>query len=156
MISSIPVCLFQFILSWLEAFDLSRTACVCTKWSVHSGSNTGWESCVLSRWDISIVTGRRIANCHPYEIAGRLIESENKREVDWRTRYRELMRIKGNWKMGKYNVIKLCGHTEPITAVCCNADFVCSASRDMTIRIWDISTRLCLHILRGHTGLISV
>ncbi|AYV83269.1 MAG: WD40 repeat-containing protein [Hyperionvirus sp.] len=150
MILAISGCLVESIFSWLEPRDLSRTASVCSVWRYHSGSDTVWKSIVLEQWYIGVMP-TRVANCLPYGI-----ESDGKRkEADWQTRYRELMRIKGNWKKGKYEEIKLSGHTEPISTIFCSGDFVFSGSRDMTIRVWHVPSRLCLHVLRGHRGSVD-
>ncbi|AYV82603.1 MAG: hypothetical protein Hyperionvirus1_182 [Hyperionvirus sp.] len=65
------------------------------------------------------------------------------------------MRIKRNWKIGNYAVIKLPGHTESINALSCNPHFIVSASKDKTIRVWHILSRSCLHVFRGHTGSVN-
>jgi WD40 repeat protein len=52
---------------------------------------------------------------------------------------------------------KFVGHTEDITcfAITPDGEKVISGDEDGTIRIWEVETATCLHILRGHIGSIS-
>lgn len=139
----LPFFSVPLVLSWLEATDLSRTAHVCRAWRKQSATDMAWEACILSQWAPATLRATRIANLATTE------------HTSWRTRYRLLMRIRENWKTNNYDTIKLSGHTAPIYAIACNADFVFTASKDNTIRIWHIASRLCSHVLSDHTGGIT-
>ncbi|AYV83070.1 MAG: hypothetical protein Hyperionvirus4_35 [Hyperionvirus sp.] len=155
MIACVPRCLMELVLSLLEPRDLSRTARVCTKWRSCSENDIVWKAYVLYEWDISTATAARIAYCPPHGTPEIAAYDGVQKEASWKIRCQELMRIRENKKKKRYDVIKLHGHTEPITATFCTVDFAFSCSRDKTIRIWVIATRICLHVLRGHTGSIN-
>ncbi|AYV84525.1 MAG: putative E3 ubiquitin ligase complex SCF subunit sconB [Hyperionvirus sp.] len=144
MILAIPESLILSVLSLLEPIDLSRTARVCARWRSYSDNDIVWQSYVFSQWGSCIA-----------KAASRLVDSDEKKGANWKKRCRELFRIKQNRKMGKFDVIKLTGHTGDITATCCGVAVVCSSSKDKTIRVWDVVSRSCLHVLRGHTRSIN-
>ncbi|AYV84510.1 MAG: F-box/WD repeat-containing protein 7 [Hyperionvirus sp.] len=144
---SLPGSIVECMLGWLDPLDVCRVGFVCIAWNKHSASDTVWRSCVSSKWSISSGNARRIVNPSSHGGAP---------NINWRSRYRELVRIARNWKMGNYQKIILHGHSARINSMLCGANILISCSDDNTIRIWDIPTRRCLHILQhGHTERIT-
>ncbi|AYV84508.1 MAG: WD domain-containing protein [Hyperionvirus sp.] len=144
-LSSLPRSIVEFILAWLEARDLFRVGRVSVAWNKIIARDTVWRLCVLSKWSPSSANAKRIVG----------VSSRGPSNTDWRSRYRELVRITRNWKMGHYEEVVLYGHTARVNTVSCGANILISCSEDKTIRIWDIQTRSCLHVLEGHTKPIT-
>ena len=49
----------------------------------------------------------------------------------------------------------LAGHTDYITSILIDENFLISASADQTIRKWDLTTGECVLVYAGHTSLIN-
>jgi len=49
------------------------------------------------------------------------------------------------------------GHSDSVetVAVCDTEGLIVSGARDTTLRIWDVRTGRCLHMLQGHMGAVS-
>ncbi|XP_071532917.1 uncharacterized protein [Panulirus ornatus] len=64
-------------------------------------------------------------------------------------------RKKSRWKESSYEVFILEGHNDIILSVDCMADFVLSASRDTTVRVWRVGNTVEERSLRGHTSAVT-
>lgn len=53
--------------------------------------------------------------------------------------------------MNPYHLRHLTGHTQAVRALAAKGNTLVSGSYDMDVRVWDVSTGRCRHILRGHT-----
>ncbi len=54
----------------------------------------------------------------------------------------------------KYDVLSYFGHTSRVWDCCLIEDkgLICSVSEDCTCRVFDINTRECLKVIKGHQG----
>ena len=46
----------------------------------------------------------------------------------------------------------LTGHTEVVTCVAVSGNLAVSGGEDKTVRVWDLTTGVCLKVLEGHTA----
>ncbi|BGP46258.1 SCF ubiquitin ligase complex subunit cdc4 [Rhodotorula kratochvilovae] len=53
--------------------------------------------------------------------------------------------------MNPYHLRHLTGHSQAVRALSAKGDTLVSGSYDMEVRVWDISTGRCRHVLRGHS-----
>lgn len=66
------------------------------------------------------------------------------------------------WRMQSQNRSKLVhiltGHTNKVYSVACDelGNRACSGSMDATVRVWDVLTGSCLHLLEGHSSLVGL
>lgn len=58
------------------------------------------------------------------------------------------------WKAGK-NISTLTGHTDCVRSlIIVDPEHVLTCSNDTTIRLWDLNSETCLHVMTGHTNFI--
>lgn len=75
---------------------------------------------------------------------------------DARTNYMQGYRRVQNWSRGKYKATSLSGHKEIVWSVLHGGDRIVSGSEDMTIKVWETESGMCLNTLRGHkNGVVS-
>jgi WD40 repeat protein len=68
-------------------------------------------------------------------------------------RYRRVQ----NWTKGKYKSTTLAGHKEIVWSVLAEGDKIVSGSEDMTIKIWEADSGMCMNTLKGHkNGTVSL
>jgi WD40 repeat protein len=67
-------------------------------------------------------------------------------------RYRRVQ----NWSKGRYKATALSGHKEIVWSVLTDRDRIISGSEDMTIKVWETDSGMCLNTLKGHkNGTVS-
>lgn len=69
---------------------------------------------------------------------------------DARTNYMQGYRRVQNWSRGKYKATPLAGHKEIVWSVLFDGDRIVSGSEDMSIKIWEAESGMCLNTLKGH------
>lgn len=63
--------------------------------------------------------------------------------------------IKKSWNRSQFIVYDLEGHNDLVTDIDSNGDILVTASRDTTIRSWNLKNFEEIHIFGGHTGSVS-
>ena len=77
-------------------------------------------------------------------------------KMDARNNYMDGYRRVQNWTRGKYKSHTLSGHKEIVWSVLSDGDKIISGSEDMTIKIWEADSGMCLNTLKGHkNGTVS-
>ena len=190
--ANLPEVICESILTWLNARDVAVASSVSCDWYCTCSSDVVWRTLVLSSWPIHIASALRIQqspSCliSPCVINNRVVclppvrrtlFSGEEGAVDWRSRYRELLRIRRNWKESVYKESFLVGHTARINALASRGDLIVrfafanattlvsmnlvwcvvsvhSCSEDETISIWDVPTQTCKQVLRGHSAPVT-
>lgn len=75
---------------------------------------------------------------------------------DARTNYMQGYRRVQNWSRGRYKATALSGHKEIVWSVLHTNDKIISGSEDMTIKVWETDSGMCLNTMRGHkNGVVS-
>ncbi|KAG0714540.1 Dynein assembly factor with WDR repeat domains 1 [Chionoecetes opilio] len=67
----------------------------------------------------------------------------------------ELPAAKCRWTDGCFEVLTLQGHNDIVLAVDCSEDYILSASRDTTLRVWRVGSTEEERSLRGHTASVT-
>ncbi|KAI9105788.1 WD40-repeat-containing domain protein [Phlyctochytrium arcticum] len=71
----------------------------------------------------------------------------------WKEIYAERLVVERNWRMAKYTLRELPGHTDSV--MCLHYDesrsLLVTGSYDYSIRVWDTETMECVKVLTGHT-----
>ncbi|AYV81643.1 MAG: hypothetical protein Harvfovirus48_5 [Harvfovirus sp.] len=129
----LPLCISELVFIWLELEETLVVMKVCKKWRRLGGSDTLWQSHVLSRWSKESANSSRILNYGK----------------DWRARYRELLRISRNWTRGIYQERGLYAHRGRIIKIKCNNDFLISCSEDKQIFVWDLATGMAIGLIKS-------
>jgi WD40 repeat protein len=118
--------------------------------SSYSSLVLGEESFLDSSYTASL---RRFA---PKKIAGLLnkqlpsIPQDN--DLDWKTIYKERLKLEKNWEVGYYVQKELTGHADAVYTLQCDGHLMISGSKDHTIKAWDIEKGHCLATLQGHNA----
>jgi WD40 repeat protein len=120
--------LLTHILSYLDAKELSRVACVNKRLLSVASSDDLWETLFHSRW-------------------GSLDGTST--DVDWKSQYINHATISRNWVQGKYKVESLLGHRNSVRTITFTDQFIYTGSSDKTIKIWDIKENTCIRTVAG-------
>uniref|UniRef100_T1IJC2 Uncharacterized protein n=1 Tax=Strigamia maritima TaxID=126957 RepID=T1IJC2_STRMM len=68
---------------------------------------------------------------------------------------RKKMKFSCDWKNEVFSVKTLKGHSDVITCVVTDENFIVSSSRDTTVKVWDSVTGNEIQSLRGHTASVT-
>ncbi|XP_052807929.1 uncharacterized protein LOC128236846 isoform X1 [Mya arenaria] len=129
-ISLLPENIALKILDHLSVKDLLNCCMVCKKWNALANNNGLWQQqCERVRLEIPV---------YEQDLA------------DWKQVYRENKSLKVNWNDGNCKVTDLKGHSDSVTCVIFDRTRLASGSLDKTIRVWNLQTGKCQHILKGH------
>ncbi|KAF9430724.1 hypothetical protein BGZ76_000729 [Entomortierella beljakovae] len=72
--------------------------------------------------------------------------------INWRFLCQQRKILEQNWNSGMHFPKELPGHTEGIYCIQFDDDKIVSGSRDNTIKIWDLTSEVCLRTYVGHTA----
>lgn len=92
-----------------------------------------WRRCYLSKWHL-----RHSDVCFL------------RNEDSWKHVLLEREALEKNWRDGRAVELDCEGHKSPVVSVSLNRKTAVSASRDKTLRVWELDSGECRHILRGH------
>lgn len=76
-------------------------------------------------------------------------------KLAWKGIYAERMVVARNWRQKIFCKRLLEGHTEPLTCLFLDGQFLATGSQDKTIRFWNVQTGECLRVFSGHQSVIS-
>jgi WD40 repeat protein len=128
----LPPELLLHIFSFLSPADLcGGIARVNHKWYNLSLDNQMWR-------DICDQRGIELNSINPGK------------ESNARQNYMEGFRRAQNWRKGKFRTTPLNGHKEIVWSVLFDGARIVSGSEDMTIKIWDAESAMCVNTFRGH------
>ncbi|XP_033731482.1 mitochondrial division protein 1-like [Pecten maximus] len=67
----------------------------------------------------------------------------------------KLKAVVQRWRQCRFGVVEMEGHSDLITDVCADGKFLVSASRDTTLKLWDLDSLTEIHSYGGHTGTVT-
>ncbi|XP_033763511.1 mitochondrial division protein 1-like [Pecten maximus] len=67
----------------------------------------------------------------------------------------KLKAVVQKWRQCRFGVVEMEGHSDLITDVCADGKFLVSASRDTTLKLWDLDSLTEIHSYGGHTGTVT-
>ncbi|KAL4233353.1 hypothetical protein ACF0H5_008035 [Mactra antiquata] len=127
-ISQLPKKIALKILDMLPVEDLLKCCMVCKSWNALANNNDLWKhKCQLVKLEVPV-------GGNP----------------EWKKLYKDNKFLRVNWHDGKCRITDLKGHTESVICVIFDHYRVASGGLDKTIRVWDMKTGKCQHVLKGH------
>jgi hypothetical protein len=121
------------ILAFLPAEDLARSSCISLRFRRITRDESLWRALHYTEWGY----------------VGRPGSSS------WRYTFIKQRELKRNWDMGKYSMTCLAGHTNRISAVQFDENFILSASWDGTAILRDARTYQYVSSFSGHTDRVN-
>ncbi|KJE92825.1 abnormal cell lineage protein 23 [Capsaspora owczarzaki ATCC 30864] len=141
MLSRLPSELRHLILTFTDQKTLRTAAQVCKAWHAFANENLLWRV-LYEKQGYKMFTGVKHSA---------LLTSN----FDWKREYRIRMRCAENWRVGLCGKLEgRAGHTGSVLSVQFSLRKVISGSSDHTIRIWDLFTGDCQHVLEGHRAAV--
>ncbi|XP_001626682.2 F-box/WD repeat-containing protein 2 [Nematostella vectensis] len=130
---SLPLELGVHILKWLDVRSLCICCLVCKTWNkVISSCHDVWHTAC--------------------ERLGFASLQEKEKDIHWKRVYAKGMkRVQGLQDKGAFKVSYLFGHTARVFALSCRGNLMATGSDDRSVRLWDIQSGHCLHVLSTHT-----
>ncbi|CEG64775.1 hypothetical protein RMATCC62417_01692 [Rhizopus microsporus] len=183
-ISNLPLEISRRILSYLDAFSLSRASCVCKKWkNIIDHDDTSWMNLLLRDGYTLVdpITKTRQAYkaaCSRYKV---LYARHHTLKQNWKKGRAERKSFEGvekfvvtclqfddekivygadNAHVSIYDTetgkkrMTLNGHGGGVWALQYVGNTLVTGSTDRTVRVWDMETGKCTHIFTGHTSTI--
>ncbi|KAH3737987.1 uncharacterized protein LOC127851391 [Dreissena polymorpha] len=129
-ITLLPETVSLKILNLLRVHDLLKCCMVCKAWNSLANNMDLWRR-----------------KCEAVKLEIPIIEAET---LDWKQLYRENKFLRVNWNDGKCKITDLKGHTESVICVIFDQTRLASGGLDKSIRVWDLKTGTCMHVLKGH------
>ncbi|XP_068687964.1 F-box/WD repeat-containing protein 7-like isoform X1 [Montipora foliosa] len=151
-VASLPKELVERIFSFLSVESLCRIAQCNRLWRERSNHNTIWyQFCVQNGWDRfgeDLLQEPHAASSQVSHIPSTDGICLKPATCRWKNIYIRALSLEKNWAQGRYTVAPLLkGHREPITCMDCNGSTLVSGSSDNTVRVWDVKTNQCVHVL---------
>ncbi|QIW95497.1 hypothetical protein AMS68_001015 [Peltaster fructicola] len=135
------------IFEQLDASVLSAAMRVHPKWHDLANQMSVWRNAFTKKWGRTIHT-----NPAPILVGGPGVGIPNQPNQPWKDMYRARKELDANWRKGAAQAGKatyLSGHTDSVYCVQFDEEKIITGSRDRTIRVWDINTMQCIHVIGG-------
>ncbi|KAJ8045001.1 F-box/WD repeat-containing protein 7 [Holothuria leucospilota] len=167
----LPQELISKIFGYLSAEDLSNVACCSKQWRDIANCDVLWHRLCENKGWLHYGTDHDLSSERPFSpsesssvISSPTFVEENlihfpsvlSQTCRWKETYIRASHLDKNWETGCYKVApRLRGHKGKVTCLDSDGQVIVSGSMDSTVRVWDIFTGTCLHILEGHTDSVT-
>lgn len=146
-VKALPNEIVLSIFEYLDAKDLLQAQQVARSWWSMVEENSVWRTAYLRKFDRQIFT-----NPAPIQVGGVGAGRINKPNQEWKRMYMARLELERNWRRGPRvagKAIYLSGHTDSVYCLQFDEEKIITGSRDRTIRVWDINTFQCIHVIGG-------
>lgn len=127
-ISLLPRDISLKILHYLSVQDLLKCCMVSKTWNALANDNDLWKhKCETVKMEVPV-----------------------NEKPEWKKLYKDNKYLRVNWNNAKCKITDLKGHSDSVLCVIFDHNYLASGSLDKTIRVWDLRTGKCLHVLKGH------
>lgn len=148
IVERLPYELSTLVFEYLDAPDLAKVARTKRLWHSLANENSAWRYAYLRKYERQIFT-----NPPPIQVGGIGVGRTAKQPYQpWKKMYEARVTLEKNWRMGAQDAgkaIYLSGHTDSVYCLQFDEEKIITGSRDRTIRVWDINTFQCLHVIGG-------
>lgn len=135
------------IFEQLDAPVLASAMRVHPKWHDLANQISVWRNAFTRKWGRTVHTSPA-----PILVGGPGVGLVNQPNQPWKDMYRARKELDANWRKGAAQAGKatyLSGHTDSVYCVQFDEEKIITGSRDRTIRVWDINTMQCIHVIGG-------
>ncbi|XP_053396949.1 uncharacterized protein LOC128556312 [Mercenaria mercenaria] len=127
-ISLLPKDISLKILHYLSVQDLLRCCMVCKTWNALANNNDLWKyKCETVKMEVPVSD-----------------------QPEWKKLYKDNKYLRVNWNSAKCKITDFKGHSDSVICVIFDHLHLASGSLDKTIRVWNLKTGKCQHVLKGH------
>ena len=137
------------VFQYLDAADLRQCNRVSRIWQEFANDKSVWRHVFLRRWGYQPDPAPAPQSVL---VGGAGIGRPNQPNQEWKAMYQARIDLEANWRRGAEaagKAVYLSGHTDSVYCVQFDEEKIITGSRDRTIRVWDINTFQCLHVIGG-------
>ena len=161
-LTCLPLELSLSILNYLDLKTVYTLLFVCKKYYQLCRMNCIWKRLYFANgFDIhhdylEFNRNKNVAskdeNEFPYFEQNALDDDMQVCKLDWKHILHQRIKLQNNWKRNQCIVHPFQAHLDVIYCLQFDSEKLITGSRDRSIMIWDLESRICIQTLHGHTG----